>query len=130
MKEIKKLEELLETIKSTELEREEHFNDLKEHFSATYKKINFENIMSDSIRNIISKPIVTGNLINSVFSFLGGYLSKKIIIGKSTNIFKNILGSVVQYGFTSFGYQKPEIINTIRLVIENLFTTKEEKKQA
>jgi len=130
MKEIKNLGDLIRTIESIEIEREENLVDLKEHFRTSYKKVNIENILSESIKNIVSKPLVTDNIINTALSFIGGYLSKKIIIGKSNNIFKNILGSVVQYGFTSFVYQKPEIINTIRQVIENLFTTKEEKKQS
>lgn len=130
MKEIKNLGDLIKTIESIEIEREENLVDLKEHFRTSYKKVNIENILSESIKNIVSKPLVTDNIINTALSFIGGYLSKKIIIGKSNNIFKNILGSVVQYGFTSFVYQKPEIINTIRQVIENLFTTKEEKKQS
>jgi hypothetical protein len=128
MKEIRNVGDLLKTIQTIEIEREENLSDLKEHFRISYKKINLENILSDSIKSIVSKPLVTDNIINTALSFIGGYLSKKIIIGKSTNIFKNILGSIVQYGFTSFVYQKPEIINTIRQVIENLFTTKEEKK--
>jgi hypothetical protein len=128
MKERRNVGDLLKTIQTIEIEREENLSDLKEHFRISYKKINLENILSDSIKSIVSKPLVTDNIINTALSFIGGYLSKKIIIGKSTNIFKNILGSIVQYGFTSFVYQKPEIINTIRQVIENLFTTKEEKK--
>lgn len=128
MKKIKNVGDLLKTIQTTEIEREENLLDLKEHFRMSYQKINLENIISESIKKIVSKPLVTDNIINTGLSFIGGYLSKKIIVGNSTNIFKNILGSIVQYGLTSFVYQKPEIINTIRQVIENLFTTKEEKK--
>lgn len=128
MKEIKNLGELMKTIQTIEIEREENLLDLKEHFQMSYKKVNLENILRESIKKIISKPLVTDNIINTALSFIGGYLSKKIIVGHSTNIFRNILGSIVQYGFSSFVYQKPEIITTIRQVIENLFTTKEEEK--
>jgi hypothetical protein len=128
MKKIKNVGDLLKTIQTTEIEREENLLDLKEHFRISYNKINLENIISETIKKIVSKPLVTDNIINTGLSFIGGYLSKKIIVGNSTNIFKNILGSIVQYGLTSFVYQKPEIINTIRQVIENLFTTKEKNK--
>jgi hypothetical protein len=124
MKEIKNLKELITSIQTIEFERDEHLIDVKEHFRVCYKKINLENILSESIKKVFFKPVVADNIINTALSFFGGYISKKIIVGKSTNIFKNILGSIVQYGFSALVYQKPEIITIIRKSIESFFTTK------
>ena len=45
MKEIRNVGDLIKTIQTIEIEREENLSDLKEHFRISYKKINLENII-------------------------------------------------------------------------------------
>ncbi len=122
MEKITTIEELIQAIETLEIERDNNLVLLKDHFTLSIKRINIDSIFEGSFNKIITKPFITNQLIQSALSFLVGYVSKKIIVGNSSNVFKNILGSIVQFGFSSLVNQKPEFVNYIRRIIENLFS--------
>jgi len=122
MEKITTIEELIQTIEALEIERDNNLVLLKDQFTLSIKRINIDSIFEGSLNKITTKPFITNQLIQSAISFLGGYVSKKIIAGNSSNVFKNILGSIVQFGFSSLVNQKPEFVNYIKRFFLNLIS--------
>jgi hypothetical protein len=59
-----------------------------------------------------------------------GYLSKKIIIGTSANIFRKLIGSVLQLGVTSAVSQHPDTIKSLgHFILKKIFDKKEKKPE-
>ena len=94
--------ELDKTIARLETERDLKLEELKEQLSLTYESIKPVNIVRESIEDFNNAPDVKNNLLQILVSITGGYLSKKLLLGKSNSFFKKIAGYVLQYGMTTF----------------------------
>ena len=108
MQNISSRTELKNAILQLEIEQAVYKQQLKEEFHITYKKIRNVSIIASAIKRIIS---ATGNnvMVNTT-GVAAGYFIKKIVVGKSKNKFRKILGSVLQFGATSLLTQNPKII--------------------
>ena len=86
------------------LERQRHlkFIELKQQLNLTYQSVKPINILNQTLTDFKESKQVKSNLLQSVVSLGGGYLSKKLLIGNTHSTFKKILGYVLQYGVTNF----------------------------
>lgn len=106
--------ELLENaIQELEMEQTVKLHNLKEQLHLTFESLKPVNIVVNTLKDIASSPVLTDNIFSNILGLSTGYLSKKIIVGKSRNVFKNILGSVLQYGISNFVSNHAEAIKTI-----------------
>ena len=75
--------------------------DLKTQFDITYEELKPSRLITNTLKgtfnNIKKDPKLKGNIIELLLSLGGGYLSKKIIIGKSSSTIKNLLGYGLQF---------------------------------
>lgn len=78
------------------------FDDLKVQFYETSENFRPINIFKQSVKDFTEIGEVRTNLFETLLSISGGYFSKKIIIGKSNSIIKNIFGYALQYTITNF----------------------------
>jgi len=85
-----------------QLEKIEKFEELKNQLAITYDSVKPINIIKETLEDFRHTPDIRSNFIQSAVSIAGGYLSKKIVMGKSNSIFKKIIGYVLQYGLTNF----------------------------
>ena len=74
---------------------------LKEQFYITYESLKPVNLLRRTIHDISTSPDILDNLIGSSMGIASGYLSKKIFVGSSGNIFRKLLGIFVQYGISN-----------------------------
>lgn len=95
-------EKLDRAIAKLELQRDLKFVELKQQLSLTYESVKPINILNQSLVDFKESTEVKSNLLQSVLSIAGGYISKKLLVGKSHSTFKKIMGYVVQYGVTNF----------------------------
>ncbi|CAM3601307.1 hypothetical protein FLGE108171_05295 [Flavobacterium gelidilacus] len=95
-------EKLDRAIAELELQRDLKFVELKQQLSLTYESVKPINILNQSLVDFKESTEVKSNLLQSVLSIAGGYISKKLLVGKSHSTFKKIMGYVVQYGVTNF----------------------------
>lgn len=76
--------------------------ELKAQFQLVQEGLNPSNIIQEGLsgfyHNITSNP----NLISTIMSMMGGYLSKKIVVGNSENPIKKVLGNLLQFAVTGF----------------------------
>ncbi|MES2240046.1 MAG: hypothetical protein V4497_07275 [Bacteroidota bacterium] len=94
--------ELDKAIARLELERDLKFEELKDQLAITYESVKPINLLKETLEDFKHSPDIKSNFLQSVVSIAGGYLSKKMVMGKSNSIFKKIMGYVLQYGLTNF----------------------------
>jgi hypothetical protein len=72
---------------------------LVEQFHETYEHFQPLNLLKNAVKGIDFSPASVGDtLTNAAISAGAGFLSKKLFIGRSNNIFKRLFGLAVELG--------------------------------
>jgi hypothetical protein len=101
---------------------------LKEQLLATFESLKPVNIIKSTLSEITSSPYLVENMLSAVVGLVGGFVSKKIAVGTSHNIFRKIMGSALQFGVTNLVAQHPEALKNVgQLILEKIFHKKEKK---
>lgn len=95
-------EELDLAIELLERKRALEFNELKYQLNATYESVKPVNILNQTLIDFKESPDVKSNLLQTAISVVGGYASKRLLLGKSKSVFKRIVGYALQYGITNY----------------------------
>jgi len=99
---------------------------LKEQFITTYESLKPVNLLKNTLNEVISSPDLMDNLLGTLVGLSTGYLSRKIVVGASGNVFRKLIGSVLQFGVTNIIAQHPDTIKSVgQFVIERIFRKKE-----
>ena len=129
MENIASTTDLKDAIQLLELEQRAKGQQLKEQLYETYSTINPVNLLKDSIKGFVSPPNIVDNLIVGGLSLVTGYLTKRVIIGSSTNIFRKLLGSAIQFGTSSVVSQNAAPIKTVGEILYKLISRKKKKNK-
>ena len=105
--------ELKIAIQNLEFEQEIQGQLLKEHFFLTFDSLKPANLIKNALQDITSSPYLLDNMLGSVMGMFSGYLSKKIAVGTSHNLFRKIGGSLLQFGVTNLVAQHTDILKTV-----------------
>jgi len=111
------VESLKETIRLLEIQQAEEGQILKDQFKITYESLKLVNLVKSSLKELTESVEIKNNLFESIVSIVSGYLSKKLMIKSDGNIFKRILGLVVQFGVTNLVAKNAD---TIRIYLTEL----------
>lgn len=85
-----------------EKNQKKHLEELKFQFDKTYQELRPSKLIYRAINDVKEAPEIKNNLFETLISLAGGLLSKKILVGKSKSVFKNLLGYTIQYITTLF----------------------------
>lgn len=96
------IQTLGEVISSLEHKRDNQYADLKMQLSKTFNHYKPINLIKENIKDIGGSAIQNTHILETAISLVGGYFSKKIVIGKSKSFAKKLLGYALQYGVSSF----------------------------
>jgi hypothetical protein len=103
---------------------------LKEQFYITYESLKPLSLLKSSLKEISSSPYLIDNILGSAIGLATGYLSKKIFIGKSGNIIRRLIGSLLQFGVTKVVAQHPDDIKSIgQFIFQHIFRKKEKNSE-
>lgn len=98
MANIKSSAELKDAIHLLELEQEVKGELLKEQFKIVLESFKPTNLVMSTLNNITSSPYGLDTIVSSAVSLGVGYLINRRGISATGNIFKKIIGPVLQYG--------------------------------
>ena len=113
-------------IQEKQFEHEVQGQLLKEEFFAVIDNLKPVNIIKSTLSEITSSPYLVENMLGAVVGLIGGFVSKKIAIGTSHNIFRKLMGSALQFGVTNLVAQHPEAIKNLgSLIFKNIFHKKD-----
>lgn len=126
MQTIKNVHGLKNAIQLLEDKQAYHRQLLEEEFRNTYESLKPVNLLKSAVKEIASTPNLVNNVLGATTGLVTGYISKKIVVGRSGNIYRNLLGSILQYGVTNLVAQHPEAIRSVGRFIYQHFQHKKE----
>ena len=130
MEKITSIEGLKEEIQRLEFEKTIKAQLLREQFHVVYESLKPANLVMSILKDVATSPNIIDNVINSAVGMATGYFSKKIVVGTSSNIIKNFLGTILQTGVTNVVSNHPDVIKSIgSYILSHIFPKKEEKTQ-
>lgn len=95
---------------------------LKDEFFSAYENLKPVNLIKNTLAEISASPYLMDNMLAAVMGMLSGYVSKKIAVGTSHNVFRKILGAVLQFGVTNLVTQHPDALKSIgETIVKKLF---------
>jgi hypothetical protein len=98
---------------------------LKDHARVIYESLRPVNLIRDILTDLFSSSVTSENIQGTAAGMAGGYLLKKLFVGKSAGTFRNIIGSVLQYGITNFLARNSALIKAVGLsVFDMIFKRK------
>lgn len=125
MQKITSITELRERVLFLEIDKSLQEQVLKGQFAIILEKIKPLNLIKNSFKSAISSPNIIGNILSAALGLGSGFLTKKIVVGTSSNIFRMLLGSVLQVGVTNSVSSHPEALKSItNYLIQHVFHKK------
>jgi hypothetical protein len=127
MEKITSVAELREAILKVEEEQALKGQILKEQLNLTIEVLRPASLLKRVIKTLGSNQSLADEFLGTSVGLASGFLSRKLIVGKSRNLFRNIFGTLIQYGVTSFIARNSEVVKAIgQNIIHSLLASKEE----
>jgi hypothetical protein len=94
---------------------------LKEQFHFTFDSFKPVNLIKSTVKDLASSPYLIDNILATTIGLATGFLSKKIFVGSSGNLFRKLLGYFLQAGVTNTVSQHPDAIKSFGQLIFQYF---------
>lgn len=108
MNKINHTETLQEAILLLKLQQSGQLDQLKEQYQYTYESLKPINIIKRTFTQLTSTAEFKGNVVSNLIGIGTGYLTKKVLVGSTNNIFKKVFGTVLQLAITNIVTKKTE----------------------
>lgn len=126
MQKITNSQELKYAIELLEVEQSIKVQLLNDQFLITVDNLRPVKLIENTVKDIISSPYLMNTFLDTLISMTSGYLSKKVVVGTSNNIFRKLFGSFLERGVTGFIARYPEAIKSIgHFIFQHIFYKKE-----
>jgi hypothetical protein len=127
---IQATDQLKLAIEALEAEHSDKGMLLKEQFNLTYESLKPLSLLKSAVKELTTSPYMADNAIGSVTGIATGYLSRRLIIGNSGNIFRKLFGAIIQYSVTNLVARHPDQIKAIgHFLIRKMFHNKEDNSE-
>jgi hypothetical protein len=121
------VETLKEEIIALEIKQAEEGQLLKEQLLITYENLKPINILKNIVKDFYSADDYKQDFLEIVAGMTSGFISKKIIIGRSKNPVLKLIGLAVQFGMTTLVSKKYNLIKESIVHFINRFSEKKEE---
>ena len=99
---------------------------LKEEVGIVYENLKPINLIKNTLQELSSAEGLADNLVNSFAGVVTGLFTKKIVIGNSNNLFRNIFGGLVQAVVTNIIIRHPDMLKSMASrLIDRIFGKKD-----
>ena len=123
------MDELRASIVLLEAKQAEEGALLKEQFKITYESLKPANLIKNALGELTDSTDFKPDLMGETLSLAIGYLSKKAVVGSSTNPLRKIFGTLLQMGVTSVISNNAEGIKSSAINLINNIFKKQEKSE-
>jgi hypothetical protein len=128
MNTINNIADLNNAILALENEQTEKGRILRNQFYLTYESLKPVNLLSSTLRDLGKSPTLGKDLGGTALALAAGFVSRRIFVGGSGNLFKRILGTFVQYGISNLVSRNQDDLKTFgQGLLQNLFKRREKK---
>lgn len=108
-------------IQNLEFEHDVQGKLLKDQLMVGIDSLKPVNLIKSSLQEITTSPYLIDNMFGAVTGLVGGYLSRRITVGGSHNLFRKIAGSLIQFGVTNVVSKHSGLIKTVGTFITHKF---------
>jgi hypothetical protein len=126
MQNITSAEGLKNAIQSLEIEQNIKGKLLKKQVMITYESLRPVNLIKNTLKDLFSSSFEGEDISGIAAGLTGGFLFKKLFVGRSGNAFKKLLGSILQFGITNLVAKNFQLV---RSFAEGLFHLFSERKK-
>lgn len=92
---------LKQAINELEIRQKQEKILLKEQLVETYESLKPSNILTNIIKDLASSENLKKEFINTAVAVTTGFITKKVIVGKSNNQALKLVGLALQFGITT-----------------------------
>jgi hypothetical protein len=123
-------ETLREAIKELEIKQAEEGQLVKEHLLITYENLKPVNILRNIVKDVYSSENYTQDFVEIVAGMTTGFITKKIVVGRSKNPMLKLVGLAIQFGITTLVSKKYYAIKeSVTQIISKFLEGREQKQQ-
>ena len=116
-----KKEELKEAILALEQRQKEEKIVLNNQFSLVLESLKPINILRKSVNEFAASFDLKNQIIHTGTGLLAGFLTRKVVVRRSTNPLIRLSGLIVQYGVTNYVSKNSQLFGNLALnIIKNL----------
>jgi len=126
MEKVTSISELQTAIQILEFEQTIKGLEFKEQLFLIHESLKPVNLIKNALSEVASSPYLIDNILGATMGLASGYLSRKLVVSGSHNIFRKLLGSVIQFGVTNMVSQHTDPIKSVGKFIYQHFLHKEE----
>jgi hypothetical protein len=108
---------LKESIRVLEIRQAEEGQQFNAQLRITYESLKPINLIKNSIKDLADSFEMKNSLFETIFTIVSGYFAQRMIASPKSNIFKKLLGVLMQFGFSNIVLKN---IETIRFFISDL----------
>jgi len=114
--------ELKNAIQLLEVEQAISEGLLKEQFYLTVDSFRPINLIKKTLAEVASSPNLVNNIVGTAMGWATGYVSRKIFVGTSGNLFRKIIGAILQLEVTNVVTQHPDTLKSLgQLIFQRIF---------
>ena len=126
MENITTTEELKNAIELMEFEKLYKGQIVKEQLLIVHEALKPFNLIKSTISEATSSPYLIDNILGAAVGLASGYVSRKIVIGRSANVLRKLIGSALQFGVTNVVARHADTIKTFGQTIFQYSSHKKE----
>ena len=124
------VESLKEAIKALEVKQANDRILLEEQMLFTYESLKPSNILKNIFKDFASSENLKNEFVNTAVAVTSGFITKKVIIGKSNNLALKLVGLAFQFGITSLVSKNYDVIKDVfNQFINRILGGKEETEE-
>jgi len=117
---------LEEAIRLLEIEHAKKGELLKEQFHLTYGSLKPASLLKSTINEINLSEEMMSEIVKSTLNFATRYLCEKIVVGNSTNIYRNIFATIIKISAANIVAQNPDAIKSVsQFILQYVLNTEE-----
>lgn len=107
-----------------ELKQANELIQLKEEFKDTLEGFKPMNLIRGAFKKATSSPDMKTDVLNAAIGLTTGFVTKKLMMGRSTNPLKKILGIILEMTIANKVAKNADVIKTTGNIIYNKFFAK------
>jgi len=116
-------------IKVLEIKQAEEGQILKEQIIVTYENLKPSNILKNVVKEFYSSENLKDELIATAISVTSGFITKKLVVGKSNNQILKLVGLAIQFAMTNLVAKKMETLKEATLNFINRFIHEKDENE-
>ena len=117
--------ELKDEIQSLQIELAIKGKLLEEQVSNVFESLKPVNLLKSTMKDVSNSPLLLDSFLGLAVGLSSGFITKRVVVRKSLNPLRRILGSFLQLAITNIVARNP---NTIKFIGNTIFNTIRRKK--